>query len=44
MENIDLCISNYTYEDILDLFKLDTNFNEEDLKTGKKTCFNDSSR
>ena len=39
MENIDLCISNYTYEDILDLFKLDTNFNEEDLKRAKKYMF-----
>ena len=36
MENLDLCISNYTYEDILDLFKLETNFNEEDLKRAKK--------
>ena len=36
MENLDLCISNYTYEDILDLFKLDNNFDEEDLKKAKK--------
>lgn len=36
MENLDLCISNYTYEDILDLFKVNTNFTEEDLKRAKR--------
>ena len=39
MENLDLCISNYTYEDILDLFKLETNFNEERLEKSKKNTF-----
>ena len=32
MENLDLNISNYTYDDILDLFKLERNFDEEDIR------------
>ena len=36
MENIDLNIDNYDYEDILNLFKLDINFGENDLKQAKK--------
>ena len=36
MENLDLNISNYTYDDILDLFKLERNFDEEDLKKTKR--------
>lgn len=36
MENIDLNIDNYNLEDILNLFNISYNFNEEDLKTAKK--------
>lgn len=32
MEELDLNIENYSFEDILNLFKIDVNFNEEDLK------------
>ena len=35
MENLDLCISNYSLEDILDLFKIPNNFTEDDLKQAK---------
>jgi len=36
MENLDLCISNYSLEDILDLFKIPNNFTEDDLKQAKR--------
>ena len=32
----DLNIDNYDLQDLLNLFKLDKNFNEEDLKQAKK--------
>lgn len=35
MENIDLNLENYNLTDLLNLFKLDINFKEEDLKTAK---------
>ena len=35
MENLDLDIDNYDYEDILNLFKLNINFQEYDLKNAK---------
>jgi len=35
-ETIDLNIDNYELNDLLDLFKLDYNFNEDDLKRAKK--------
>ena len=37
MEQIDLCISNYSLNDILELFKLDMEFDEEDMKSAKRT-------
>jgi hypothetical protein len=37
MENIDLDINNYDYQDILDLFKLNHDFNKNQLKTAKQT-------
>ena len=36
MEDIDLNIDNYNLEDILNLFNISYNFNEEDLKNAKK--------
>lgn len=36
LENIDLNIDNYELNDLLDLFKLDYNFSEDDLKRAKK--------
>ena len=36
MEDIDLCISNYSLNDILDLFKLEMDFNKEDMKSAKR--------
>ena len=36
IEEIDLNIENYDYEDILNLFKLDHNFNEESMKSAKR--------
>lgn len=36
VENIDLNIDNYELNDLLDLFKLDYNFSEDDLKRAKK--------
>ena len=36
MENLDLNIDNYNLKDLLDLFNLDYNFNEDDLKRSKK--------
>lgn len=36
MEDIDLCISNYSLNDILDLFKLEMDFDEEDMKSAKR--------
>ena len=35
--NLDMNIDNYELQDLLDLFHLDYNFNEEDLKKTKKT-------
>ena len=35
-DDFDLNIENYGYEDILYLFKLDYNFNEENMKMAKK--------
>lgn len=35
-ENLDLNIENYNLNDLLNLFKLNTNFTEEDLKNAKK--------
>ena len=35
MNNIDLNIQNYSFEDILNLFKLKKNYNEEDIKKAK---------
>lgn len=37
MEHTDLCISNYSLNDILDLFKLGMDFDEEDMKSAKRT-------
>ena len=36
MENVDLNIDNYDYEDILNLFSLDQDFGENGLKNAKK--------
>jgi hypothetical protein len=36
LENLDLNIQNYNLNDLLNLFKLNTNFTEEDLKNAKK--------
>ena len=36
MNNVDLNIDNYTYEDILGLFHLNYNFDVNDLKSAKK--------
>lgn len=36
MEHTDLCISNYSLNDILDLFKLEMDFDEEDMKSAKR--------
>ena len=36
MNDIDLNIDNYDYEDILNLFKIKIDFQEEDLKKAKK--------
>ena len=36
MESLDLDIDNYDYEDILNLFKIDYNFGENELKQAKK--------
>ena len=35
MENVDLNIDNYDYEDILNLFSLDQDFGENGLKNAK---------
>ncbi len=35
MDNIDLNLENYNLTDLLNLFKLDIYFKEEDLKTAK---------
>lgn len=37
MEHTDLCISNYSLNDILDLFKLGMDFDEEGMKSAKRT-------
>ena len=37
MQNIDLDINNYDYKDILDLFKLNHDFNKIQLKNAKQT-------
>ena len=37
MERIDLCISNYSLSDILELFKLDMDFDEEGMRSAKRT-------
>lgn len=37
MEHTDLCISNYSLNDILELFKLGIDFDEEGLKSAKRT-------
>ena len=36
MNNIDLNIDNYTFEDILKLFKINKNFTDKDLKKCKE--------
>ena len=36
MESIDLNIENYDLNDLLELFKIDFDFNENDLKSVKK--------
>lgn len=36
MEHIDLCISNYSLTDILELFKLDMEFDEEGMRSAKR--------
>tara|TARA_B100000902_G_C27321085_1_gene924515 strand:+ start:85 stop:960 length:876 start_codon:yes stop_codon:yes gene_type:complete len=36
MDQLDLCISNYEYKDILALFKLDSEFGEEELRQAKR--------
>ena len=36
METLDLNIENYDLNDLLNLFQLDYNFNEQDLKQAKK--------
>jgi len=38
MDSHDLEVDNYDLEDLLELFKLDYNFSEEDLKGAKKIC------
>ena len=40
METLDLNIDNYDYEDILNLFKLNINFGESELKNAKKQLLN----
>lgn len=40
METLDLNIDNYDYEDILNLFKLNINFGENELKNAKKQLLN----
>lgn len=40
MESLDLDIDNYDYEDILNLFKLNINFGENELKNAKKQLLN----
>lgn len=40
MESLDLDIDNYDYEDILNLFKLNINFGESELKNAKKQLLN----
>ena len=42
--DIDLNIENYNLEDILNLFKLDINFNNNDLTNAKKNSFKNTSR
>lgn len=37
MEHIDLCISNYSLNDILSLFELGMDFDEEDMRKAKRT-------
>mgnify|MGYP003339177664 CR=1 FL=1 len=37
MENLDLNIENYNLKDLLNLFKVNYEFDEEDLKKAKKT-------
>ena len=37
MESFDLNLDNYELKDILNLFKIPENFDEEDLKSAKKT-------
>ena len=40
METLDLDINNYEYQDILNLFKLNIDFGENDLKNAKKQLLN----
>ena len=42
--DIDLNLDNYELSDLLELFKLDFDFNEADLKKCKKNGFTNSSR
>ena len=37
LEDIDLNIDNYSLDDLLELFKLELDFGEEDLKLAKRT-------
>ena len=37
MNNIDLNIDNYSFEDILNLFKINKNFTDKDLEKCKET-------
>ena len=41
--DIDLNIENYSLNEILQLFKLDYNFGEMELKTSKTYCFKNTS-
>ena len=36
MESLDLDINNYTLDELLNLFRLEYTFNEDDLKNSKK--------
>ena len=38
MDNLYLNIQNYTFEDILNLFKISKDYSEEDVINSKKKC------
>ena len=43
MVELDLNIDNYSLDDILNLFKLDINFDKEDIINAKKILYNQTS-